>query len=408
MDLLTIITILLCISAIFSYLNERFIKLPETIGLVTISVVVSVLILIAGKTGNGLSKTIVTFASGINFSKVLLDVMLGLLLFASALHLDYQKLKEQRWPVILLSTLGVVMSTFVFGGLIYLTLMLLPFNIPFIYCLVFGALISPTDPIAVAAILKKSKISPRLNTIILGESLFNDAVSLVLFVTLLGIAERSGAALTIGGIERLFAQQVLGGIGIGLIAGFLGYRMIRSVKNFQTILLISVALVMAISFIAHQLQASIPLSAVTAGLIIGNKSLDKKHIVNKFLSRIWQLLDDVLNTILFVMIGLQLVLMPFVDNYWLVGLLSIIVILIARLVSVSLPAVFLLHQVNFRNLSVLTWAGVRGGISVAMALSLPDSPYREIILSSCYFIVIFSIIIQGLTLNRLVTKLSRD
>jgi monovalent cation:H+ antiporter, CPA1 family len=302
----------------------------------------------------------------------------------------------------------VVMSTFVFGGLIYLTLMLLPFNIPFIYCLVFGALISPTDPIAVAAILKKSNISPRLNTIILGESLFNDAVSLVLFVTLLGIAERSGAALTIGGIERLFAQQVLGGIGIGLIAGFLGYRMIRSVKNFQTILLISVALVMAISFIAHQLQASIPLSAVTAGLIIGNKSLDQKHIVNKFLSRIWQLLDDVLNTILFVMIGLQLVLMPFVDNYWLVGLLSIIVILIARLVSVSLPAVFLLHQVNFRNLSVLTWAGVRGGISVAMALSLPDSPYREIILSSCYFIVIFSIIIQGLTLNRLVTKLSRD
>ena len=408
MDLLTIITILLCISAIFSYLNERFIKLPETIGVVTISVVVSVLILIAGKTGNALSKTIVTFASGINFSKVLLDVMLGLLLFASALHLDYQKLKEQRWPVILLSTLGVVISTFVFGGLIYLILMLLPFNIPFIYCLVFGALISPADPIAVSAILKKSKISPRLNTIILGESLFNDAVSLVLFVTLLAIAERSGASLTIGGIERLFAQQVLGGIGIGLIAGFLGYRMIRSVKNFQTMLLISVALVMAISFIAHQFQASIPLSAVTAGLIIGNKSLDKKHIVNKFLSRIWQLLDDVLNTILFVMIGLQLVLMPFVDNYWLIGLLSIIVILIARLVSVSFPAVFLLRKVSIRSLSILTWAGVRGGISVAMALSLPDSPYREIILSSCYFIVIFSIIIQGLTLNRLVTKLSRN
>src|SRR6185437_3109144 len=217
MDLLTIITILLCISAIFSYLNERFIKLPDTIGIVTISVVVSVLILIAGKTGSGLSKTIVRFASGINFSKILLDVMLGLLLFASALHLDYQKLKEQRWPVILLSTLGVVISTFVFGGLIYVTLMLLPFNIPFIYCLVFGALISPTDPIAVSAILKKSKISPRLNTIILGESLFNDAVSLVLFVTLLAIAERSGATLTIGGIERLFTQQVLGGIGIGVI-----------------------------------------------------------------------------------------------------------------------------------------------------------------------------------------------
>lgn len=408
MDLLTIVTVLLCISAIFSYLNERLLKLPATIGVVTISIVVSVLILIAGKTGSGLSKTIITFATGINFSKVLLDVMLGLLLFAGALHFDYRKLKEQRWPVILLSTLGVIISTFVFGGLIYLVLMLLPFNIPFIYCLVFGALISPTDPIAVAAILKKSKISPRLNTIISGESLFNDAVGLVLFVTLLTIAERSGATLTVGGIARLFAQEVLGGIGIGLIAGFLGYRMIRSVKNFQTMLLISVALVMAISFIAHQLNASIPLSAVTAGLIIGNKSLDKKHIINQFLSKIWQLLDDVLNTILFVMIGLQLVLMPFVNNYWLVGLLSIIVILIARLISVFLPAVFLLHKVNFRSLFILTWAGLRGGISVAMALSLPDSPYREIILSSCYFIVIFSIIIQGLTLNRLVAKLSNE
>jgi monovalent cation:H+ antiporter, CPA1 family len=408
MDLLTIITILLCVSAIFSYLNERFIKLPGTIGVVTISVVVSVLILIAGKTGSGLSGTIITFAGSINFSKVLLDVMLGLLLFASALHFDYHKLKEQRWPVILLSTLGVVISSFVFGGLFYLIVFLLPFNIPLIYCFVFGALISPTDPIAVAAILKKSKISPRLNTIISGESMFNDAIGLVLFVTLLSIAERSGATLTIGGIARLFTHEVLGGIGIGLVAGFLGYRMIRSIRDFQTILLISVALIMAISFIAHQLLVSIPLSAVTAGLIIGNKSLDKKHMANQFLRRIWQLFDGVLNTIVFVMIGLQLVVMPFVNNYWLIGLLSIIVILIARLASVSLPAVFLLRRVSFSSLSILTWAGLRGGISIAMALSLPESPYREIILSSCYFIVIFSIIIQGLTLNKLVTKLTKE
>lgn len=404
MDLLTIITILFCISALFSYLNERFIKLPGTIGVVIISVVVSVLILIGGKTESTLSKTVITFAGSINFSKVLLDVMLGLLLFASALHFDYQKLKVQRWSVILLSTFGVIISTIVFGLLFYLAAMLLHINIPLICCLIFGALISPTDPIAVGAILKKSKISPRLNTIISGESLFNDAVGLVIFVTLLAIADQSGTALTVGGIARLFAQEVLGGIAIGLIAGYLGYRMIRSIKGFQTILLISVALVSAISVIAHQLQASIPLSAVTAGLIIGNESLDKRHIADKFLSRIWQLLDDVLNTILFVMIGLQLVVMPFLNNYWLIGFLSIIAILIARLVSVSMPAVFLLRKVSFSNLSILTWAGLRGGISVAMALSLPESPYREVILSSCYFIVIFSIIVQGLTLNRLVEK----
>ncbi len=408
MDLLTIITLLLCISAIFSYLNERFIKLPGTIGVVTISVVVSVLILIAGKTGSRLSETIITFAGSINFSKVLLDVMLGLLLFASALHFDYHKLKEQRWPVVLLSTLGVFISTFIFGGLFYLVVLLLPVQIPLIYCFVFGALISPTDPIAVAAIIKKSKISPRINTIISGESMFNDAIGLVLFVTLISIAERSGATLTIGGIARLFTQEVLGGISVGLVAGFLGYRMIRSIRNFQTIFLISVALIMAISFIAHQFLVSIPLSAVTAGLIIGNKSLDKKHISNQFLRRIWQLADGVLNTIVFVMIGLQLVVMPFVNNYWLIGLLSIMVILIARLASVALPAIFLLRRVSFSNLFILTWAGLRGGISIAMALSLRESPYREIILSSCYFIVIFSIIIQGLTLNKLVAKLDNE
>ncbi len=408
MDLLTIITILLCISAIFSYLNERFIKLPGTIGVVTISVVVSVLILIAGKTENVLAKTIIRFAGSINFSRVLLDVMLGLLLFASSLHFDYHKLKEQRWPVVLLSTLGVIISTIAFGGLFYFIIQLLHIKIPFIYCLIFGALISPTDPIAVGAILKDSKISPKINTIISGESMFNDAIGLILFITLLTIADQSGPTITIGGITTLFAEEVLGGIAIGLIAGYLGYRMIKSIKSFQTILLISVALIMAISVIAHQLHASIPLSSVTAGLIIGNESLDKRHIADKFLSRIWQLLDDVLNTILFVMIGLQLVVMPFVNNYWLIGFISIIVILIARLISVSLPAVFLLRKISFSNLSILTWAGLRGGISVAMALSLPESPYREIILSSCYFIVIFSIIVQGLTLNKLVAKLQNE
>jgi CPA1 family monovalent cation:H+ antiporter len=178
----------------------------------------------------------------------------------------------------------------------------------------------------------------------------------------------------------------------------------KSVHNFQTIFLISIALVFSISVIATRTHVSIPLAAVTAGLIIGNKSLDKNHIANQFLSRIWQLIDEVLNTILFVMIGLQLVTMPFLNNYWLIGFISIIVIVIARAVSVSVPAFFLLRRISASSLAILTWSGLRGGISVAMALSLPGSPYREIILSSCYFIVIFSIIIQGLTLSRLVEK----
>lgn len=405
MNLLTIVTILLGISAVFSYLNERFLKLPGTIGVVTISVVVSLVILIAGKTESRLSASLISFAASINFSKVLLNVMLGLLLFASALHFDYGKLKEQRWPVLLLSTLGVIVSTVVFGLLFYLAGLLLRVHMPVIYCFIFGALISPTDPIAVGAILKRSNLPPRLHTIISGESLFNDGVGLVLFVTLLSVASQSGSTLTIGNIAWLFTREVLGGIVIGLIAGYLGYRMIRSVRDFQTILLISLALVTALSVIANQLHASIPLSAVTAGLIIGNETLDKRHVAEKFLSRIWQLLDDVLNTILFVMIGLQLVALPFLNNYWLVGFLSIIIILIARMISVWVPAVFMLRRVSFRNLTILTWAGLRGGISIAMALSLPDSSYREIVLSSCYFIVIFSIIGQGLTLDKLINNL---
>lgn len=375
MDLLTVITVLIIISAAFSYLNVRFIKLPGTICVVTISIVVSLLILLTGKTNNGIDSTIITLANSIDFSKVLLDVMLAFLLFASALHFDYQKLKEQRLPVLLLSTLGVLVSTGIFGGLLYGITQLSTIEIPLIYCFIFGALISPTDP--VAAILKNSAIPPKLDTIISGESLFNDGIGLVLFITLLAIADQPGIHLTIGEIPRLFAHEVLGGISIGLITGYLGYRLIKSTKDFQTILLISIALVMGISVIAHEFSASIPLAAVTAGLFVGNKSLDKKKITNQFLSRIWHLLDEVLNTILFVMIGLQLVVMPFLNNYWLTGMVSIIIILVARLISVSLPAIFLLRKVTFGNLFILTWSGLRGGISshglIASCFSLPGN-----------------------------------
>jgi CPA1 family monovalent cation:H+ antiporter len=401
MDLLTIITILIIISAVFSYLNERIIKLPGVIGLVIISIVVSILILVIGKTSNGLTNSVETFARSIDFSKVLLNIMLGFLLFASAFHLDYQKLKEQRLPVFLLSTLGVIISTGIFGVLLYLVTMVLNIHLPLIYCFLFGAIISPTDPIAVAAILKNSKISPRLNTIISGESLFNDGVGLILFVIILGITNKPGSTSFVE-ILNLFAQEVLGGIIIGLIMGFLGYRLIKSIKDFQTIFLISIALVLGISVIAGKFGASIPLSAVTAGLIIGNKSTDKKNIADQSLGKVWQLVNDLLNTILFVMIGLQLVTMPFLREHWVTGLISIVILLIARIASVTLPAIVLLRRLSLSNLSILTWAGLRGGISVAMALMLPESPYREIILSSCYFVVIFSIIFQGLTLKKVV------
>lgn len=401
MDLLTIITILIIISAVFSYLNKRFIKLPGAIGLVIISIVVSILILIIGRNSNGLTNSIVVFAQGIDFSKVLLNIMLGFLMFAGAFHFDYKKLKEQRLPVFLFSTLSVVISTGVFGSLLCLVTHIFNIDVPIIYCFLFGAIISPTDPIAVGAILKTSKIPPRLNTVISGESLFNDGIGLILFVIILGIAQNPENN-SFAAIVKIFAQEILGGIITGLIIGYLGYQLIKTIKDFQTIFLISISLVLGISVIATEFHGSIPLAAVTAGLIVGNKNAHNKYDVDQSLSKVWQLVSDLLNTILFVMIGLQMVIMPFLHEYWIVGLISIIILLISRLVSIAIPAVALLHRFNVGNLSILTWAGLRGGISIAMALTLPPSPYREMILASCYFVVIFSIIFQGLTLKKVV------
>ncbi|KAA6437038.1 sodium:proton antiporter [Dyadobacter flavalbus] len=408
MDILTIVTALIITSAAFSYLNQRFLRLPGTIGVMTITKVVSLFIILIGKTGSENSGLIQTLTYNIDFSKVLLDVMLGFLLFAMAMHFDYEDLKKLRAPVILLSTMGVIVSAGVFGGLFHLATVLLNVEVPLVYSFVFGALISPTDPIAVASILKQSRIPARLETIISGESMFNDAVGLILFVTLLSIADQSQESLSLMQSLVLFSQEVIGGIVIGLMAGYTGYRLMKSISDFQTIFLISVALVLGLSVVAGRFHASVPLSAVTAGLIIGNNRFGKSHPAEQSLSKVWQLLDEVLNTILFVMIGLQLILLPFFSNYLLIGCVSVLIVLFARMISISIPAIFILRRLNPDNLAILTWAGLRGGISVAMALLLPASPYREAILSCCYFIVIFSVIVQGLTLNSVVNKFAGD
>jgi len=407
MDLLQLITLLLVLSAGISYLNQRLIKLPGTIGVVAISVVISIVIVIIGKANNELSAKIKEVSNSMDFSRILLDVMLGFLLFASALHFDYQKLRKQRWPVFALSTLGVFISTVVFGVGLYSLCKLSGLALPLVYCFIFGALISPTDPISVGAILRHSKISEKLSTVIAGESLFNDAVGLLLFVLLLEFVQPE-ATMNISNVGSLLFHEILGGIAIGLAAGYTGYKLIKSIKDFQTILLLSVALVLGISFLANYFHASIPLAAVSAGLIIGNNSFHKDRISDNFLLKMWKLIDEVLNTILFVMIGLQLVAMPFLEEYWLLGLFAILTILLARVISISLPALFLLGKINFNNLFILSWAGLRGAISIAMALSLPESPYKEGILSGCYFIVLFSIVIQGLSLNKLITILKAN
>lgn len=408
MDLFVVITLLVIVSAFFSYINARFVKLPGTIGTVLIATIVSIVILVVDKLDPHTAKYLTTLTKNIDFSKVVLNVMLGFLLFSSAFNLDGKKLKKEMRPVFVLSTLGVIISTAVFGFLLYFLAPFFHIHMPLMYCLLFGALVSPTDPVAVSAIIKNSKLPAHLETIISGESLFNDGIGLILFVIILEITKVGESNIEASQVLLLIVKEVLGGILAGAFLGYVAQRLMKSVKDFQTIVLISLALVMGLSVLATIFSFSIPLSIVTAGLFAGSHSInqDNKEKSHESLEKFWQLVDEMLNTILFVMIGLQLINLPFVNNYWVTGSISIVFILLARWLSIMLPLTFLRHslKVNYSNINVMTWAGLRGGISIALALTLPDTPYRHLILSGSYFIVIFSVIVQGLTLNAMINR----
>jgi CPA1 family monovalent cation:H+ antiporter len=406
MDMFFIIALLVIISATYSYINARFFKLPGTIGIISLAIGVSVIVLIVDRVNPHAAKYLTPLAKNIDFSRTVLNIMLGFLLFAGAFNLNVKKLKREMRPVLVLSTVGVIVSTGIFGTLFYFIAPLFHIYVPIVYCLLFGALVSPTDPVAVGAIIKRSRLPAHLETIISGESLFNDGVGLVLFITLLEITESGVNDINFANAVMLFVREVFGGIVLGVAFGFLAFRLMRSIKDFQTIVLVSLSLVMGISLVATYFHLSIPLAVVSAGLFAGNRSinLDDNEHSHQALERFWQLVDELLNTILFVMIGLQMVNFPFLNNYWMTGTLAIVLILIARWASITIPLTFLKStlNVNYSSVKILTWAGLRGGISIALALSLPHTKYRELILAGSYFIVIFSIIVQGLTLNRVI------
>jgi CPA1 family monovalent cation:H+ antiporter len=411
MDLFVVIALLVIVSAVFSYLNARFIKLPGTIGIVLLATIASIVILVLDKVDSSIADYLGTLAKNINFSKAVLNILLGFLLFSSSFNLDGRKLKREMRPVFVLSTLGVIISTAAFGALFYYVSPIFHIHMPLIYCLLFGALISPTDPVAVSAIIKNSKLPAHLETIISGESLFNDSIGLILFVIILEVARVGEEKIELAKVTMLIIKEIIGGIVAGAVLGYLAHRLMHSVKDFQTIVLISLALVMGLSVLAVLLNFSIPLSVVTAGLFAGGQSInqDSKEKSHEALEKFWKLVDEILNTILFVMIGLQLVNLPFVNNYWVTGSLSIALILLARWLSIMLPLTFLRRtlKVNYSNINIMTWAGLRGAISIALALSLPNTPYRHLILSGSYFIVIFSVIVQGLTLNAMINSASK-
>ena len=406
MDLFIIIALLVIVSAVYSYVNARFVKLPGTIGIITIAVIASIITLIVDKSDPYFARYLTLLAKNIDFSKVVLDIMLGFLLFAGALNVDTKKLRREMAPVMILSTVGVIISTAVFGLLFHYVGLLFNIHVDLVYCFLFGALISPTDPVAVGAVIKGSKLPSHLEMIITGESLFNDGVGLVLFITILEITRTGTNNIDFAKTAILFVREVFGGIALGVFMGFFAYRLMRSISDFQTIVLVSLALVMSISLICIYAGLSVPLAVVAAGLFMGNRSInsDVKEHSHEALENFWKLVDEMLNTILFVMLGLQMINLSFITNYFITGGVVIVLMLIARWVSIALPVTFLRHslKINYANVNILTWAGLRGGISIALALSLPHSIYREIILAGSYFVVIFSIVIQGLTLNKVI------
>lgn len=411
MDVLALITAVVAICALFSYLNVRFLKLPSAIGLMLISLLCSILIITEGKFSSTFHDYIGSMLKEINFSDTLLNIMLGFLLFSGSLHVNLTKLKEQRAAVISFSTLGVVLSLFFFGTIMWFMFKLFGFPVDYIYCLWFGALVSPTDPIAVIGILKKSNMPKSIEATINGESLFNDGVGVVFFVTIGQIIQRGLENLSALDVMTLFLREVAGGIALGLMLGYLTFYFIRKIDHYQTEVLISLALVFLSGELAHIFHVSGPLAVIVIGLILGNKVKNNamSETTRDYHHKFWELIDEFLNAILFVLIGLQMVLMPFITQYVVIGLLAIIILLLCRFMSIRIPIFFFKDKQLFNNRTalIMTWGGLRGGLSVALTLSLPESPYKEMMVSITYIIVIFSILVQGLTTGALVKKLYR-
>jgi len=394
------------LAAIFSYLNYRYIKLPTTIGVMLIALIISAVLIIAGKLGfEGLFLHAESILRGIDFHQTLMNGMLSFLLFAGALHVNLHDLAKQKWLVFSLATFGVVVSTFLVGGLSWLVFSAFAIDVPYIYCLLFGALISPTDPIAVMGILKKAGAPKSLEIKIAGESLFNDGVGVVIFIVLLGIAA-GGTEPTAVSVTMFFVQEAIGGIIFGFLIGYGAFVMLRTVDNYQIEIMLTLALVMGGYALAHALHMSGPIAMVVAGLLIGNHG--RQHAMSSAtqmrLDNFWELIDEILNAILFVIIGLEVLVLSFKLEYFLVALAIIPLVLGVRFISVAFPIKILSRLRSFspRVIEIMTWGGLRGGISIALALSLPLGTEREIILTITYLVVAFSILVQGLTVSQVV------
>lgn len=412
MTLFEISSILMVLTALFSYVNYLVLRMPTTIGVMFIALVVSLGIILLGALGVDVGHVhLARLLETIDFNQALLHGMLSFLLFAGAMHIKLEDLTSQKWVISILATVGVVASTFIVGGLTWLLLGFLAIPASFIYCLLFGALISPTDPVAVIGILKTAGVPKSLETKIAGESLFNDGIGVVVFMIILELAI-GGGEVTLGRVSLLFLEEAVGGVLLGLVIGLITYQMLKRVNNYQVEVIITLALVMGGYALADRIHTSGPIAIVVAGLLIGNhgRAFAMSETTRLRLDDFWELVDEILNALLFMLIGLEMLIMPFTRSLLIAGLLAIAITLFARLASVGGAVMFMRAFRSFSSgaVRILTWGGIRGGISVALALSIPPVPERMTIITITYIIVVFSIVIQGMTLGRMVDRIYPD
>ncbi len=405
MELYYSFSVLIVLASLFAYINYRVLKLPSTIGIMVIAIIVSVILVASGdnflpKTTNGLIKLV----NSLDFTEVLMGAMLNFLLFAGGIHVNIKDLKEQFGPVVIFSTVGVIISTFAVAFGTFYLLPLVGIQMPFIYCLVFGALISPTDPVAVLSILKQANVSKSLETKVAGESLFNDGMAVVVFTVVLQLAIGKEIDLNVENIGLLLLREAGGGLLLGVLLGYSASRALRVVDDYIISVLITLSVVMGGYLIAREMHISAPLAMVAAGLFMGNfsESFKMKSETQDYLIKFWELIDEIMNAVLFLFIGFELLLIKDLNEYLVAGGICIMIVLLARWVAIFVPTKFMAFKYRFspQTVKVLVWGGIRGGVSIALALSIPENEYSQIIISITYCVVVFSIIVQGLTIAK--------